>query len=250
MSIVSGTIGAIRGSNAQQNAATTAAGASDRASEASLALQEKMYNQSRADFEPYRGLGVATAPKLAGYDQFSGVGGAVNWDTEYTNKLGAYEEDPGTRAAKALGQRGLSQQMQARGLNYGSAGAEAAGELNQKYDVQGYDKYKAQLTDRYKALQGEYSLRRDKASTGYQQLLDQVKIGQGAANSTAGAGTNFANQGTGIFQNLGNSQAGASIAQGNNTANMVTGLANIPNNVMQTASNFNKMTDTNKSWWG
>ena len=53
--------GALIGANAQGKAADKQA----EAIEKGIALQEKMYNQDRADFAPYRGLGAGTVGNLA-----------------------------------------------------------------------------------------------------------------------------------------------------------------------------------------
>lgn len=236
-----GAIGAYAGSKAQANAIEEAGKISSASAAGQTALQGAMYNQSRADFKPYQDLGTAALPALQQYDQFYGVGDPVSYDKEYTQNLWGYNEDPATAAQKALGQQSLQRQLNARGLNYGATGASAGAELDQKFDVQGYDKYKSQLSDRYKALQGEYSLRRDKATTGYQQLLDQVKIGQGAANSAGAANNQYATQGTQTLQNLGDTQANLATQSGANQANFYNGLGALPGQVVNAANSINTL---------
>ena len=65
MSIVSGTIGAVMGSDAQESAANTAASATRDASAESVAEQRRQYDQTREDFAPYQSLGTNAANRLA-----------------------------------------------------------------------------------------------------------------------------------------------------------------------------------------
>lgn len=60
MSVVSGVVGAVMGSDATESAAQTGAAAQN----AATAAQERIYEQMRADFEPYRQIGLASLPYL------------------------------------------------------------------------------------------------------------------------------------------------------------------------------------------
>jgi hypothetical protein len=214
---------------AQQNAAEKAAGAQEDAASRQLALQEKMWTLSREDLAPYREAGTRGLGLVQDYKDTS-----PSYDEAVTSRLGAYEEDPGTRAAKALGQQGLQRQLNARGLNYGATGASAGAELGQKYDVAGYDKYKSGLTDRYNALRGE-----NKGQ--YDRLLDLVKIGQGATGVAVGSNTSNAAAGTGTLAGLGNAQAAGETAKGNIQAQYSSGLGALPANILSMGSSLSTM---------
>ena len=185
------------------------------AAEKAQGLQAAMYNQQRTDALPYMAAGYKGLAGLQTFDPQAGVGPQVSYQNEVTNALPNYNADPATVAQKALGQQALQRQLNARGLNYGATGASAGAELNQKYDLTGYDKYKGQLTDRYNALQGEYTQRQANNKTAYQQLLDQVKIGQGASGQAGTAATNYATQAGNSITNAGNADAGFYSGLGN-----------------------------------
>jgi len=213
MSLVSGTVGAVMGSEAQTDAANTQAAATRYATDANLKLQKEMYDQQRADFEPFLGLGTAAVKDMDSFDLMAGLGSAPNYDELVTDQLSNYEEDPATAAMKSLGADRLARERAAR-VGYSSPGADAnaQSELGMKYDITGYDKYKQELSDRYKAKQGEFSQRRDINQNKYNQILDKIKVGQGAASSTGQASNTYAGNAGNAFNQLG---AGLSTAAGN-----------------------------------
>jgi len=255
MSIVSGTVGAVMGSNAQEEAARTGAAASDRATEVSrqqLEMQQKMMS-------PYGKIGAQGLAQMYGTDveytdpltgektTMAGQGGDFNlmqdpytgqimqlpsYEKEYTQALGGYEEDPATRAQRALDTKRMAQQEQQR-VGYSTPGASAArsAELGQKYDVQGYDKFKAQLADRYKALQGEFAAKRAMTADKYDQLTQKMNLGLGVTKQLGSAGQNFASQAlTGAQQT-----AQAATAAGQAQAGLWSGLGAASANTAGTA---------------
>jgi hypothetical protein len=181
----------------------------------------------------------------AQYDKLAKpLGEMPSYDQIVTDQMGNYNASPAFNAQNTLGQQALQRQLNARGLNYGATGASAGAELTQKLVASDYDKYRADLTDRYKALQGQYALKRDVNNQGYQSLLDQVKIGQGAANSAGqAAGQNAANASQ-TFAGLGQAQANVAMAQGRNSAQMYSNIGAIPG---QAASMANSL--GNSSWF-
>ena len=73
--VIGGTATAIYGSKAakaQKNAANAAAAASERATQLQIEEQRRQYNQTRADYAPYRETGYKALNTLAG---LYGVGG-------------------------------------------------------------------------------------------------------------------------------------------------------------------------------
>ncbi|MBV5327115.1 MAG: hypothetical protein JZU65_05670 [Chlorobium sp.] len=244
MSIVSGTIGAVRSSNATEAAADTAAAASDRALQST---QEMM--------SPYGKIGAQGLAQLYGTDveyidpqtgeksTYAGQGGDYNlmqdpytgqtmqmpsYQQEYTDKLGAYEEDPGTKAQRALDTKAMAQQEQQR-VGYSTPGASAArsAELSQKYDVSGYTTYKNDLANRYNALQGEFANKRSLTADKYNQLTQKMNLGLGATSSLGAAGqTNAVNQAQ-AAQSAGQSQAalwsGLGAASANTASTAISG---------------------------
>ena len=194
--------------------------------------------------------------KMPDYDELRA---GLNYDAEVTNKLADYKSSPAFQAQNTLGQQALQRSLNARGLNYGATGASAGAELEQKLIATDYDKYRQGLegrygtlvgdvTDRYKALQGQYAIKRDQNSEGYNQLLDMVKVGQGAANSAGAAAGQNAQNASNTFASLGNAQANAAMAQGRNSAQMYSNLGAIPGQAASTVQSLSSMGGGN--WFG
>lgn len=255
MSIVSGTVGAIKGSKAQNNA-------TDATKE--IAADQLRFQQEQ--LAPYGKIGAQGLAQMYGTDveyidsitgeksTIAGQGGDFNlmqdpytgeimqmpsYDKEYTQGLGGYEEDAGTRAQRALDTKRLAQQDQQR-VGYSTPGASAsrAAELGQKYDVSGYDKFKGQLADRYKALQGEFAQKRAMTADRYDQLTQKMNLGLGVTKSLGASGQNFANQAGQALQQQGQTQAALWSGLGAASAN--------------TAGTALKAYDYGKTagWWG
>jgi len=223
MSIVSGTMGAVMGANAQKDSAQQGKDAAN----ANLLEQRRVYDQQRADFDPYLQAGYRGLGQAENFDLMQGVGPAVDYNKEYTDKLGNYKQSEGFTAQNALGQQALQRQLNARGLNYGATGASTGAELEQKLTANDFDKYRTDLSDRYKALQGEYALRRDVNQNQYTKLMDMVKVGQGAAGSVGQAGSQYGTQAANAFQNLGQANNGQSAWSGMGAASANTAGAGL-----------------------
>ena len=188
------------GANAQDDATAAQSAAASQ----NLMLQREIYNQQRQDFQPFLDAGYRGLGKAENFDLMEGVGPAVDYDKEYTAKLGDYKQSAGFTAQNQLGQQALQRQLNARGLNYGATGASAGAQLESQLTATDYDKYRSDLGQRYKALQGEYALRRDVNQNKYSQMLDMVKAGQGAAGSMGQVGSSYAQQAAGAFNAMGN----------------------------------------------
>jgi len=207
MSVISGTIGAIGGmvGQAKATSAQKSADATNYMMQVqALNEQKKVQQEQENRFKPYLEAGYKGLGQAQGFDLMQGVGDQPNWDTEYTNKLGAYEESPAYQAQNMLGQQDLARARSARGLDFGApaAGANASAELSQRLRSTDYDKYRSDLGNRYKALQGEYANRRDVNASKYGQLTDLMKAGQGAANSIGQAGSQYGQQAGQAFGNM------------------------------------------------
>jgi hypothetical protein len=298
MSIVSGTVGAIMGSNAQKSAAKK----QKDAAMAQVDEAQRQYDINRRIFYPYQQAGYYGLGQLYGQDvtyedpyltlmtgdevkrkkldknklwykddkgnYFAGntktVKGdgtpfdlladpwtgkkmqAPEYDDVVTNELGNYEDDPGTAAMRSLGKAALNKQAQKFGISYspGTMSSRLA-ELNQKYDQTGYSDYKAQLTDRYKALQAEFAQKRDINQNQYNTLLDAVKIGQNASGSAGQASNNYTSAYQNAMNQLGNAQAQSGAAE----AALWSGLGNVSGSAF---SNGLKLADYGQKagWWG
>lgn len=277
MSIVSGTVGAIMGSNATESAAETGAAASDRATQATVDIQKEQLKAQQDALSPYGKIGAQGLAQMYGTNvdyidpatgkttTYAGQGGDFNlmqdpytgqtmqmpsYDKEYTQGLGGYEEDPGTRAQRALDSKRLAEQDQLR-VGYSTPGASASrsAELGQKYDVAGYDKFKGQLAERYKALQGEFAQKRAMTADRYDQLTQKMNLGLGVTKSLGSSGQNFANAVSGANTANAQNQATAATASGQAQAGLWSGLGAASAN---TASTGLKAYDYGQKagWWG
>lgn len=244
-----GLLGARAASTSMVDAAAAGINAQSDSAAKAQAIQAQMYNQNRADFIPYMNAGYQGLAQLQGYNQNQGVGAQPNYDRTVTDQLGNYNADPGTVAQKALGQQDLQRNLNARGLNYGATAASAGAQLNQQYDAQGYDKYKGDLTNRYTALNNQYTQQRAANQDQYNKLLDIVKIGTGATSSTGQAGNNYANQTTGILSNLGNATQAGTALGGSAQSQFYSGLGNVAANTATNANSINTV-GQNMGWWG
>lgn len=183
MSAVAAAIGigaaATIGSAYMSNQATKKAGTQARDAAANqMAMDLQRNREGTTRLQPYMDIGAKGLGQVADFDLLQGVGPEVSYDTEYTNKLGDYETSPAFEAQNAIAQQELGRASHARKFDTGRNAANAQAELKQKLVSTDYDKYRGDLAQRYKALQGEYSLRRENNQNRYKQLMDQVGIGQ------------------------------------------------------------------------
>lgn len=194
MSIISGIIGAITGSDAQESAANSAANATQAASKTnadaimyatdrSIAAQEKANAQQQANFEklqaqeaPYRGVGEA----------------AVKPFTDLLTKPYDIEASPSAKYAMEMGTRQINNALQSRGLE-GNA-VQRLGELGAGVAANDYQ-------------------------TRFSNLLNALNVGT-AANAGTTSATNSLNTNLGNSANaMGNAlMTGATGAAASNTA--------------------------------
>lgn len=275
MSVVSGTVGAVLGSDATESAAETTAQAQSDATSQQIALQREMYNQYREDFAPYQQAGYYGLAQLYGQDTtytdpISGeertVQGAnqpfqftrnpytgetlrpPSYDETVTDQLGNYEQSAGYQAQNTLNQQALQRQLNARGLNYGATGASAGAELSQKLTASDYDKYRQDLQQRYQGLSADFSQLMGVNQNEYNRLLDATKIGQGAAASAGQAGNSYAQQASSALQNMANATGQAAMAAGQSQAALWSGLGSASANTAGTALRAYDYGSTH-NWW-
>jgi len=225
---------AVVGGAASYLAADKAAGATESAANQAAASSADQLAYQKELMAPYQKVGAEGLSEMydnGGFDlmkdPYSGQTLQLpSYQNEYTDKLGAYEEDPGTKAQRALGTKAMAQQEQQR-VGYSTPGASAsrAAELSQKYDVSGYNTYKNDLANRYNALQGEFATKRSMTADRYNQLTQKMNLGLGATSTLGAAGqTNAANQAQAATQ-AGQAQAGLWSGLGSAAVNTVnTGI--------------------------
>lgn len=197
MSIVSGPMTAIMGANATESASNTAADAQSYAADKALqgqrealAQQKEIYNNQRADFAPYKGIGER------------GV-------QDYTKLMnGEYDmkQSPAAQYQLTQGTKALNRSLAARGLSGSGNAAQRLTELNSNIAASDWANQYSRITDALKIGQGAAS---SVANAGSQMANN---YGQ-SANAQAG-----------IYGNMGNNMANIAMQQGQNQASLYSGL--------------------------
>lgn len=266
MSVISGSMGAVMGSDATESAARAGASAQDRATEA----QERVYQQQRSDFEPYRQIGLAALSSLGA----AAMGGNYEMPDPRYEQLSSSEVDrlnnrtrysaeayfaPDANIKYALGQKWY------RGPNGDIVSAANIPKVTSTFQPGQSPAAKYQLE------QGNIALGRALGARGlaggggaalkladlsksvaasdwenqYNRLLDLVKVGTGASAATGGAAANLSNAyGVGA-QNLGNlyNQAGQA------KAGLYSGMGSASANTFGTGLRAYDYGKT-QGWWG
>ncbi len=206
------------GAHMQSQAAGEAADKQLQASREATALQEKMYNQSRTDNEPWRQAGMGALSQLGDQD----------FQRDFT--ADDFQKDPGYDFRMQEGQKALERSAAARG------GLQSGGMMKalSRYG-QGF------ASNEYNNAYNRFNSDRDRR---FNRLSSLAGIGQTATNQNAAAGHGYANQ---VGQNtMGAANAAGAAGVGSATAwsNGATGVANAANgaaNNWMTMSMMNKM---------
>ncbi len=152
-SILGPSIGGLLGLSAANSAADTQAGAARDAAQASLtasregnALLASMYQQNRADQEPWRAAGANALSSLTG--QIGGLNKPFG--------LEDFNADPGYQFRLAEGEKGLNRAAGARGMYDSGATLKALTRYNQDYATgefgNAYNRYNADRTNIFNRL--------------------------------------------------------------------------------------------------
>lgn len=165
------------GAYVQSRAADDAASAQTNAANNARDVQLQMYNQSRADNEPWRKAGTEALGSLTKNDFMN------NWQT-----------DPGYQFRMDEGNKAINAAAGARGMYNSGATMKALAKYGQDY------------------ASGEYN---NVYQRQYNRLSSLAGIGQNATGQNQASGQNYANQSSQAYQYLGNAQAANSVAQGN-----------------------------------
>lgn len=181
MSLISGTVGAVLGSDATESASNTAASAQNAATEA----QERIYEKQREDFEPYRQIGIKAIDPYekmlyGGYDM---------------------KESPAAQYQLEQGTKALNRSLAARGLSGSGNAAQRLTELSSGIAASDYQNQYNRLADALKVGTG--------ASSAMSQASNQY------GNAVQQGATNIGN----IAQNAGNARASLYSGLGGASAN-------------------------------
>jgi hypothetical protein len=184
-----------------------------RAAQQQLELQRQMYNQQRADFEPFRaagsqaqnalmlGLGLGGTPAQEGY-------GALMRDFSMAD----YEADPGYQFRLQEGLKALDRQAAARGGTLSGSALKGTQRYAQDVASQEYsnafNRYMANRASKLGALGG------------------LVSTGAGAAQGLAGAAGQFGQLGGQTLADIGNARASGIMGPANAYAGALGGISN------------------------
>lgn len=185
--------GALISSNAAGDASDTQAQSSANA----VAEQRRQYDQTRADFAPYRDAGT-------------GALGQLQDEMGRTTTAADAMSDPGYQFGLQQGQQAIDRKAAAAGGRVSGAALKAAGEYATNYATTGYS--------------AAYQRRQDRLN----RLAALANIGQTSTGSSAAAGANSSNAISGLMTAQGNASGAAQLAQGNiwgNTGNQLGAVA-------------------------
>ena len=203
-------VGSLIGAKASKSAASTQAAAAEQASD----LQREIFQQTRADQEPWRQAGV----NALGVMQST----AGNVPAAFKFGAGDYQADPGYAFRLSEGQKALDRQAAARGGLISGGALKAAQRFGQEMGSQEYgNAYNRALTSYGTDVARENQL--------YNRQAALAGIGQTATNLVGTAGQNYAT-------NVGNLMTGAGAAQ---AAGQV-GVANALTSGMGTYLNYSQ----------
>ncbi len=184
-------IGDIVGGLIQSDSTRSAANKQADASREAIAEQQRQYNQTRADYEPWRTTGANALTQLAS---------DINTPTTAADVMA----DPGYQFGLDQGNRALNQRVAAAGGRVSGAALKAGTRYATDYASTGYG--------------AAYQRKQDRLN----RLAALAGVGQTATAGTAMAGQNAANQISGITTSQGDASAAAKLRQGSiwgNTAN-------------------------------
>lgn len=181
------------GSGAAKDAAKIQANAAKDAN----ATQKYMFDQTRADAEPWRNAGVDALGQIS-----SNMG---DYTRDFT--MADFNADPGYAFRLAEGQKAIERSAAAKGgLNSGATLKSLA-----KY---GQNTASEEYANAYNRFNNDRTTR-------FNRLSSLAGIGQTANSGIANAGQNYANNVSANQIGVGNAQAAASVVGGNNMRNML-----------------------------
>lgn len=202
--IVGGLFSSDAQSSAAQQAAQTSAGATDR----SIALQEKMFNQLRADQMPWLEAGKNALAQL--------TAGTSGQDAAYMKpfSMADYQADPGYAFRLSEGMKGLERSAAARGGLLSGATLKGIQNYGQGLASQEYQN----AFNRYQTNQGNQ----------FNRLAGIAGVGQTAAGNIGQAGQNYAGTAGNLNMmnaaNMGNAQLAAGQARASSYGGIGTAL--------------------------
>lgn len=201
-----GAAGAVAGSVIQSNAAKSAAKTSAAAADRSLGVQQNEFDQTTANNKPFLTTGTSALNRLAGLyglDTVDENGNTVKGSgVPSFNANDNFYQTPDYNFQLSQGIKGVD------------AGAAARGGLDSGATRKAEIAYAGNLAS------GQFNTYADR-------LRQLAGVGQGAANSQANAGANFANTQTGTITGDATNQGNAQLVGANATSQAIQNLAGV-----------------------
>jgi hypothetical protein len=184
-------VSGLMGSSAAKHAAAEQAATS----RAAIAEQQRQYNQTRADQQPWRQAGAAALTDLSNKDNFKNF------------SMNDFQQDPGYQFRQDEAQKALQRSALARGGMMGGGFAKALDARTQDLASQEYGNAFNRFNANRDSLQN--------------RLSGLAGIGQNANSQVAQAGQNAANNTSELLTGIGNAQAGATMGAANTWGNAI-----------------------------
>lgn len=208
-SAVVGGVAANRGARTQANAARDASNAQLQAQRESNDLQREMYNQNRADMQPWREAGMGALSQLT-----AGLNPGGEFNRNFS--MADFQADPGYAFRQAEGQRAIDNSAAARGSSLSGATLKALARFGQdsasaEYQ-NSYNRWNNDVSNRFNRISGV-------AGTGQQATQQIGAYGQSTASNIAQGNMNTANNVASNTIGAGNARASGYVGM----ANAITG---------------------------
>jgi len=191
------------GTKMQSDAAGDAADKQTAAADRATALQEKQYNQTRADQEPWRQAGVTALSGMQGADYMRDFTAAD------------FQQDPGYDFRMKEGQKALERSAAARGGLQSGGTLKALSKYGQDY-----------ASNEYQNAYTRFNADRDRR---FGRLSSLAGFGQNANAQNAATGQNYANNVGENYMNAANAQGAAGMASAQAWGNTLSGIGKMGN---------------------
>ncbi len=228
-------IGQIFTGVSQANAVKEGASEQTAADYAALAQQQKQFDVTQANVDPYIQSGQDNLSSAQNFWQGTqaNLGNAevgVQQTMPGTMTQAELEQTPGYQFQLAQGEKAIQSSAAARGLGVSGAAINGADNYAQGLASSNYQQQFNNQQTRYSDAQGQFNNVLNGANTVYNQLYGPITTGANAANSLGSTSATVANNASTTLQNAGQAQSAGTIGS-------TTALNSGINNALSTTNN-------------